>query len=345
MPLVRLEPPFPASLSDLFDLNLPATGQIRPPDMRLEPGITSTSYSTSYVAQADSTALKSLTASNSDPSNLMAFLTDSLNFGRFDEIYAYLWLAGRPTPARPLHRQLMRQRQITITEQTDLHLTWLQTRFFVKPLFRELLSHSMWTAHLCNDQSLHAAASGFLLSWIWIIKGESDFRIAHDLHLIPDTLTWPMLCALVRHVLERVDSVSLQGVHPRYHYGELRMTRLNIIWRVLHPTSWYRSFGPSYDRYSTYLTNNFAWLALVVVFIGLNLSAMQVGLGLDSLQVSAAFQRAALTLVVLTTIGELTVVFIIFLIIIVTASWHVHSARSFVAEVRERRAKGVSRSG
>ena len=55
-------------------------------------------------------------------SGTVSFITLDMDVSRLNHIHPYLWLVGRPTHARPLHRQKMLERQIIVTEQADLHM-------------------------------------------------------------------------------------------------------------------------------------------------------------------------------------------------------------------------------
>src|SRR5258708_3212243 len=71
-------------------------------------------------------------------SDLETFLESELDLKRLNKIHDLLWWAGRPVPARPLHRQKMRGRSIVITEDLDLHLSWIDAKLYLKPLPRNL---------------------------------------------------------------------------------------------------------------------------------------------------------------------------------------------------------------
>lgn len=63
------------------------------------------------------------------------FLKNGLNADRLNQIHEWLWMVGRPQIAHHLLcRQLMRKRTIIVTEQKDLHLTWNDSYFYIKPL-------------------------------------------------------------------------------------------------------------------------------------------------------------------------------------------------------------------
>ena len=66
------------------------------------------------------------------------FLTDDLDVSRLDRIQEHsigLRLADcYKAVARPLHRQLLTNRRVIVTEQADLHLTWDHASIYIKPL-------------------------------------------------------------------------------------------------------------------------------------------------------------------------------------------------------------------
>jgi hypothetical protein len=48
----------------------------------------------------------------------------------------------------PLHRQIVQRRNIVVTEEAKLHLTWFQDQIFIKPIPKYLMSHSFWVEYL-----------------------------------------------------------------------------------------------------------------------------------------------------------------------------------------------------
>lgn len=119
--------------------------------------------------------------------NLFDFYREDLDVGRLNLIHDWLWLAGTPEPARALHRQKMLKRDVVIVEQADLHLVWDGSCIFIKPLPQYLLFSKFWE-DISKDEELRQAALGFLRSYSWLIRHESDFIIANELHLIPSEL-------------------------------------------------------------------------------------------------------------------------------------------------------------
>ena len=140
---------------------------------------------------------------------------------RLDKIYRYLWLAGEPAPARPLHRQRLLRREIVLTESPDEHLVEDRAVIFVKPLPEYLLSFEFWTTHLSADRDLHQSACGLLLSYVWIVTYRSDVSIAEETHLLPKSLDWAAWKDFVEDFLEHVGTSTPLHVSKRYNYGEL----------------------------------------------------------------------------------------------------------------------------
>ncbi|KAK4223807.1 hypothetical protein QBC38DRAFT_37882 [Podospora fimiseda] len=211
------------------------------------------------------------------------FLTNDLRTPRLEKLHTRLWLAGLPFPARPLHRQRIMGREICPTELPDEHLVWHCTKLFIKPLPEFLLSHEFWAEQLCSDPALHRSATGFLLSYSWLISHESDFFIARDAHLIPTRADWINWTAFMRDFLSHLDLDTLTQVDRRYKYGELRLSRLNSLTRYL-PSEWsYRNLLYGYMTTSTwyqaFFERNFSWLLVIFVYLSVVLSALQVGLG------------------------------------------------------------------
>ncbi|OLN82217.1 UDP-N-acetylglucosamine transferase subunit alg13 [Colletotrichum chlorophyti] len=223
------------------------------------------------------------------------FLERELLVHRLNDVQDLLWICGRPMPPRPLHYQAMTSRDVTVTENPELHLVWAKNRIFIKPLPRWLLDPDFWAAHLVTSQrqpdtqkqQLAACALGFLFTYTALIAYESDFRIAIDKGLVPE-MSWDKWRALSGQV---VRNHCYASVNPRYWYGELRLSRLNKIYRfrmgyVL------RGYSKvvSHAVYEDLLQDNFATLAAVLGYVVIVLTAMQVGLSTEKLTGDRVFQ-------------------------------------------------------
>lgn len=227
-------------------------------------------------------------------------LSQDLCTSSLDRIYRHLWLAGLPKAARPLHRQTLLGRTIVITENPNEHLIWRASRVFIKPLPEYLLCHEFWMTQgniLTQDESLYRFASGFLLSYCGLICTKSDLAIAHDCHLLPPYITWEKWVCFVTDILTAIDPDTLESVSQRYHYGELRLSRLNFICRLAPDVSsvpnFIRGFMSQPLWSKEFLERNFAWIFSLLGFVTIVASAMQVGLGTRWFQGNAGFQGAS----------------------------------------------------
>ncbi|APA10719.1 hypothetical protein sscle_06g054890 [Sclerotinia sclerotiorum 1980 UF-70] len=183
----------------------------------------------------------------------------------------------------PLHRQKVKGRDIVITEDPRLHLVWYHDRIFIKPLPKYLLSHYFWEAYLCINRhsspeqiTLQKAVLGYLRTYIYLIKYESDFRIAIDdkLQLIPPDITFLKFCDFIAS-LENLPDIDVSG---RYAYGEIRLTRLNLYSKIFLKKF---SFHRVRTQYSDYFASFYGPLLFVFAIVSVVLSAMQVSMAIN----------------------------------------------------------------
>ena len=212
---------------------------------------------------------------------------------------------------------------------------------FLKPIPRFLLEPRFWADHLecadrcfcqhsmrrpldesgplgqsgfCEKQRLRRCALGFLLSYAALISYESDFRIAHDTYLLPKDVNWSAWKVFVKELLA-IKSIYTH-VNKRFIYGELRLNRLNVICRLGGGPI--RGYQPEYSQYGSFFRAHFTWLASLLAYIVIILSAMQVGLGVTVLQENEAFQAASYGFTIfsiLAPLAAITIIFAIFLVI------------------------------
>ncbi|KAI1584284.1 hypothetical protein PtrCC142_012231 [Pyrenophora tritici-repentis] len=164
------------------------------------------------------------------------FLYDDLWSEDLDRMAPRLWIMTTLSSANinPLHRQRVKGREIIVTEEARLHLVWIHDRIFIKPIPRYLLSHDFWEVYLDqklgslddDSRNLRAAATGFLRTYRYLIRHESDFYLAQQdsLRLIPKDVDWASFCYFTSDLNDIQDS----AVSRRYCFGELRLTRLNF---------------------------------------------------------------------------------------------------------------------
>lgn len=248
---------------------------------------------------------------------------------------------------RPLHHQLLLSRDIFLTEQMDMHLVWTTGRMFLKPIPRFLLEPRFWEKYLASPEpcsclgenadpqstttktqsgtantgsksdtnsveecngGLQMCALSFLFSYAALITHESDFQIAQEKRLLPDKLTWSAWMTLVKEL----DTGNIYDkIDERFKYGELRLSRLNKIYRF---TRWPLLLGPymtHWHEYGSFFQDNFTWLASTTVFIAIVLTAMQVGLAADKLKDNSSFQSASYGFTVFSILGPLIAVTLI----------------------------------
>ncbi|PSN58656.1 hypothetical protein BS50DRAFT_64650 [Corynespora cassiicola Philippines] len=225
------------------------------------------------------------------------YLDFDLKTPKLNDIHKRLWLAGLPRAARPLHRQKLLGRNILVTEDPDEHLVWFESQIFIKPLPIYLLHHDYWLEHVCSDQSLHQSACGLLLSYAWLVCYNSDLEIAKEAGLLPKCIEWTSWVKFIENFLDNVDLTSLDGVNKRYIYGELRLSRLNAIYRFLPPSYSFKMLVRGYRAgstwYNAFFERHFKWMLAVFAALSVLLSAFQVGLATSSLQGNLPFQNAS----------------------------------------------------
>ncbi|PGH33835.1 hypothetical protein GX50_03314 [[Emmonsia] crescens] len=265
----------------------------------------------------------------------MACIEKELDLQRLNKIFEWLWVVGRPMPPRALHYQLLLNREIFITEHMDMHLVWTEGRVFLKPIPRFLLEPHFWTEYLscregckclhheggvgipgnaqeCPHRKLRKSALGFLYSYAALISHESDFYIAKDKRLLPaeeEGLTWQGW----RTFVEQLDTAHIYpNIIPRFIYGELRLSRLNKIYRFTQ-YPFLGGYTRHWHEYKTFFRDNFTWLASATVYVAIVLTAMQVGLETKALTGNAAFQSASYGFTVFSILGPLAATGSIFL--------------------------------
>ena len=201
-----------------------------------------------------------------------------------------LWIMSTQSSANvdPLHRQRIKGREILITEDPRLHLVWIHDRVFVKPIPQYLLSHHFWERFLlCKPPALGSrqelirrAATGYLRSYHYLIQHESDFDIARQDHLrlVPRHVGWPEFCRFISN-FSRIQDID---VSPRYHYGELRLSRLNFYAPFLFGKF---HFQKPHGQYSDYFGRFYGPVLFAFAAASTVLSSMQVEMAVE--QISA----------------------------------------------------------
>ncbi|TAQ87677.1 hypothetical protein B7494_g3975 [Chlorociboria aeruginascens] len=257
----------------------------------------------------------------------LSYFEKELDLQRITKVSHWLWIVGRPMPPRPLHYQHLLGREIFVSEQLDEHLVWKNDRIILKPIPRFLLEPHFWTDYLscpqnclcdktaeadsrrdsqeCRHRRLYKCALGFLFSYAALILHESDFFIAKEKHLLPEEIKWLAWKKFVQQILNTED--IYHNIDERFIYGELRLSRLNKIYRLSQGTL-ARGYISHWHQYGSFFADNFKWLAAAVTYIAIVLTAMQVGLATKSLNDNNAFQSASYGFTVFSILGPLAAV-------------------------------------
>jgi hypothetical protein len=266
------------------------------------------------------------------------FLKKDLYTNRIHQIEHLLWLAGRPLPPRPLHQQLLLSRQLVLSESIDLHLVWRKGMFFVKPLPSYILDREIWDAYFHTENEdgvlLVNCAQGLLFSYTALVRYESDFDIAQASGLLPKTLSWNEWQQLVWAFLDHFPMSDIYAhVDSRYHYGELRLGRLNKIYRLTAKTLPDLLYGYSnltaHNRKGDTFKDNLRLIGGSLAYLLIVLQAMQIGLATDKLAASNAFQQACAGFAIFSILAPLialSTVLAVFLLLLVI---HVTETLSF----------------
>lgn len=208
-------------------------------------------------------------AGGKDPD--ITYMLEDLCQKRVNNIHKHLWWVGRQGNIRPLNHQKAMFREIIITERCYLHMVWFENVIFLKPLPEYLLDLEWFQTKICADPELYKLACGFLYSYSRLIVHRSDHRIAMEQGLLPEYMDWVRWCQFSKEIREGMD---LYKINKRYRYGELRLKRLNHVYRFCKFQV--RGFY-SLDRgYNSFFRRNFGWMVGLFAFLTIILTGMQV---------------------------------------------------------------------
>ena len=162
------------------NLELRSTQASMPPDQK--------SYASIRHIDTNPTALPSQPLSGLDPTDVCAYLCNELPTNDLNRMAPYLWLVGYPAEQSHFSPSPADfQSEIVITENTELHCTWICDRVFIKPNPPFLLSWAFRQHFLVLPSSpiapslrmsLHEAAPRYLRTYSRPSKHASDVRIA-----------------------------------------------------------------------------------------------------------------------------------------------------------------------
>ncbi|KAK6544342.1 hypothetical protein TWF694_001042 [Orbilia ellipsospora] len=220
-----------------------------------------------------------------DDSKVDRLIKKSLCTKKLNRLYPFLSLVSTKTGCQifPLHVQKVRGHDIIITEDHQLHLVWHYDRYFVKPIPEFLLNHLFWSHHLTNPHSEeYRSALGFVRSWSYLIKTQSDFDIAIEKKLLRWNIhnappTYESFRKLMKF-LSKFHHIHDKQVSRRYRYGELCLSRLNF-WSRATFTS--RSYHRIYGQYGALLSYIITPLLFAFAVLSVVLAALQVELAAE----------------------------------------------------------------
>lgn len=240
------------------------------------------------------------------------FLNKDLLTPRTNRLHRYLWLVAKQdsTHISPLNEQLVRGRRIVMTEDPELHLVWYHDRVFIKPLPKYLLSYDFWNLAFYSDRSPFEtktgcdeavqAAKGLLRSYAFLIRHQSDFELATSPQhrLLPKFVKFSDFDAFSSILRE---SIGDETVAPRYRYGELRLSRLNLWTKILLQELTFRKV---HHQYSDDVARFYGPLLFIFAVLSVILNAMQVALSaqpfLNFPTFNTVFSRASQIVAVMT---------------------------------------------
>lgn len=221
-----------------------------------------------------------------DTSKIQEFLQKEFLLRDLEDISKHLWMMSKQDSKNisPLHRQKVKNREIIITEDPRLHLVWYHDRIFIKPLPKYLLSHRFWQSHLsfkipltAEQKSLRRAVLGYLRTYVYLVRYESDFRIAlsENLQLIPKDVSFLKFSDFIA----QLESITDREVSGRYAYGEIRLTRLNFYSKIFLVKF---NFHRVNTQYSDYFATFYGPILFIFAIFSVLLNSMQLEMAVQA---------------------------------------------------------------
>lgn len=235
------------------------------------------------------------------------YLAFQLSTALLDELHNHLWFIARKESSHidSLHYHIVKGRSIIVNEEAKMHLVWTSDKVHIKPISPCFLNHHFWKQFLCQqDQTsshYRALATGFLRSYAYLVRHHSDLVFAHEHNLIPESVDWPSWTLFIAYFRRLPDC----RVAKRYHYGQLRLSRLNALVRCAMPqqrdTIWF--YEPPYWSTGPYFRGFTMSLGFFLASIVLVLSSMQVELNTGTKTNAKTDTFSGFATVVLASVG------------------------------------------
>ncbi|KAL2136150.1 hypothetical protein VTI74DRAFT_5203 [Chaetomium olivicolor] len=233
----------------------------------------------------------------SDEDPLLKYLKRNHETEALDGLLPFMRYIFVQTPSwqhiKPLHHQKSHAREVKVTESPGLHLVWYYEMMFIKPIPAYFYSGAFWTyiENIENkkpktprksgkpqehEKPLLSACLGFMRSYYQLIQYEIDFELACEMRLIPrkgdgQLPTYEEWCEFI----EQFSQVSDHYVNRRYHYGELRLTRIN---RAAFLFRGKLAYWHIYPQWGSFLEHTLAPIITLFAVCSVVLNSMQVGL-------------------------------------------------------------------
>jgi hypothetical protein len=168
-----------------------------------------------------------------------------------------------------------------------------------------------------------------LLSYAWLVCHKSDLGIAVETGLLPVDIDWLSWTTLMLDFARHVDADTLQQVDERYWYAELRLSRLNALYRFgaagFSCRNMMLGFMDRSPRYTTFFGRHFGWILVVLVYLTVILTAMQVALATEAFAGDIRFQQFSYGLSLASIAAVLAAVLIMLIIWAVLFLFHLLS--------------------
>lgn len=278
-------------------------------------------------------------------------LRRSMDVRELDAMAGWFWLVGHARNISPLHHQKVLLRTIVPAERARLHLVWFERTIYVKPLPDCLLSHAYVCDILSPDARAAAAAAaaavdkdgdddddgdalrewlrGFLHTYCELVISPLDLALAHELRLISRDVDWVAWHRFRGSVTSASRAAPVAG---RYSFRELRLARLNLVYRLtgrgMVYFSVHREYGTYFQQYFTTFITTFAIVATV-------LAAMQVLIGIDGVQ-QAEVVRVSYWFSIVSLVVIVTCILPIIVLFALMALWNLARTVKFVLSSRAR---------
>ena len=196
------------------------------------------------------------------------FRISDLDMKDLNAIHDHLWIAGSYGNISALHHQRVILRKIIPSELPKLHLVWFDRIIYIKPLPDCLIINE--SHYLSQDFDRSGLIAGFLRSYCSLIQHPVDLEIAKESFLVSKDVTWEQWATFRDTVLIKTGDLD---INQRYEYGELRLNRLDLIYRF---TGRGLTYFTVHRTYKTYFVKYFSIFATVFAFVAIVLTAMQV---------------------------------------------------------------------